>query len=576
MAENESSHMFCSSNFCKKLLSDVQNCLQTRNIAHTKTCVIKRVRDLHDGDYCVPQGCLPKVDTEVLEEICAELKDSSENGRFLHDVKSTKQYSIAFFLQRPLALKASLVPLWENKVADLAFSETGNGAEVLVCLSDWCGSDTGDLDVLRSVVLTDHVTHLLRNAGYCVEAVKCCQHVKPLPDILRIPIQDRVVTPEITQNCRHLLTNLSDNPYYEESRQTVKESGDDTPRKHARLEEGGSEVCVDGSKQQSLNVHKFVEDKQLPVGREGYDKNLKYSEITCTEDVVPKTLQHAYLLHEAVGKFQKPSTVIHVVPDTGYFSQQRVDLTTRILWPGDDTHKQAYLVHGPVKSRRHSPASNKTMSAADFIQLRFKQMKTAAVMKFGDQVNGPGWQDTISVLTSTAIKFEMLSTVSRSMVKLDLSDAESGQDNRTGAFVMYNCARLSTLFKHFEESVSKGYYPPLPKISDVDFSLLREEDEWSLFFHYVFPYPDLLRETVEELVPKAASIVTKMHTHKICNFLINFSHSLSSYYSRTHVLGENRSHLLPVMFSRLYFLKVVYKILCHALSLLGIDPLSQL
>lgn len=44
-------------------------------------------------------------------------------------------------------------------------------------------------------------------------------------------------------------------------------------------------------------------------------------------------------------------------------------------------------------------------------------------------------------------------------VKLDLSSRQEfggGVDNRAGAFVMYNCARLATLFKHFEESVSRG------------------------------------------------------------------------------------------------------------------------
>ena len=46
-----------------------------------------------------------------------------------------------------------------------------------------------------------------------------------------------------------------------------------------------------------------------------------------------------------------------------------------------------------------------------------------------------------------------------SQVKLDLSQGQEfggGVDNRAGAFVMYNCARLSTLFKHFEDNVSKG------------------------------------------------------------------------------------------------------------------------
>lgn len=110
-------------------------------------------------------------------------------------------------------------------------------------------------------------------------------------------------------------------------------------------------------------------------------------------------------------------------------------------------------------------------------------------------------------------------------MKLDLSEGNDfggGVDNRAGAFVMYNCARLATLFKHFNKAVDDGInfflhsshhvlshnndqigkdnqywqwfaamlllvhiydivfiflgiYPPLPNLDSIDFSLLREE-----------------------------------------------------------------------------------------------------
>lgn len=44
-------------------------------------------------------------------------------------------------------------------------------------------------------------------------------------------------------------------------------------------------------------------------------------------------------------------------------------------------------------------------------------------------------------------------------MKLDLSEGNDfggGVDNRAGAFVMYNCARLATLFKHFNKAVDDG------------------------------------------------------------------------------------------------------------------------
>ena len=50
-------------------------------------------------------------------------------------------------------------------------------------------------------------------------------------------------------------------------------------------------------------------------------------------------------------------------------------------------------------------------------------------------------------------------TLSVWQVKLDLSETNDfggGVDNRAGAFVMYNCARLATLFKHFTKAVEDG------------------------------------------------------------------------------------------------------------------------
>ena len=43
-------------------------------------------------------------------------------------------------------------------------------------------------------------------------------------------------------------------------------------------------------------------------------------------------------------------------------------------------------------------------------------------------------------------------------MQLDLSEGEreGGVDNRSGTFVMYNCARLATLLQSFEQQVEQG------------------------------------------------------------------------------------------------------------------------
>ena len=48
-------------------------------------------------------------------------------------------------------------------------------------------------------------------------------------------------------------------------------------------------------------------------------------------------------------------------------------------------------------------------------------------------------------------------------MQLDLSEGEGegGADNRSGTFVMYNCARLATLLQSFEQQVEQGETSPL-------------------------------------------------------------------------------------------------------------------
>lgn len=99
------------------------------------------------------------------------------------------------------------------------------------------------------------------------------------------------------------------------------------------------------------------------------------------------------------------------------------------------------------------------------------------------------------------IKFEMLSTAPHGQVSLgDLQDqgldstcggcscvpipqlllaladsSISTKGTKSGTFVMYNCARLATLFEGYRHSMERGLYPTFPPVSSLDFSLLQDE-----------------------------------------------------------------------------------------------------
>ena len=50
--------------------------------------------------------------------------------------------------------------------------------------------------------------------------------------------------------------------------------------------------------------------------------------------------------------------------------------------------------------------------------------------------------------------------------------------------MLYNYARLCSIFHHFEQCVQQGEVAPLPPAEDVDFSLLRHDVSFLLHSHH--------------------------------------------------------------------------------------------
>uniref|UniRef100_A0A8C0J583 DALR anticodon binding domain-containing protein n=1 Tax=Chelonoidis abingdonii TaxID=106734 RepID=A0A8C0J583_CHEAB len=183
---------------------------------------------------------------------------------------------------------------------------------------------------------------------------------------------------------------------------------------------------------------------------EGYDPNL---------DVCLVTEEKLQVLAELNPAGTGPGgccRVVHVVSCEGEFQQQQVDLLWRMLDLGAHTALQKHLVCGPVKVA-NSPSP---VGAPQYFQ------------------NGAGFPPP--------------------QIFLDLEDSSiSTKGTKSGAFVMYNCARLATLFKSYEQAVEQGAYPAFPPASELNFSLLREEGEWLLLFNYILPFPETLSQAAQ-------------------------------------------------------------------------------
>ncbi|XP_051483606.1 DALR anticodon-binding domain-containing protein 3 [Apus apus] len=316
-----------------------------------------------------------------------------------------------------------------------------------------------------------------------------------------------------------------------------------------------------------VHLKSFVEQQGLV----GYDPNLDVLLVTEGKLQSLAELQQA-LLQGMAGGQGSCCSIVHVVNCEDEFQQQQLDLLWRILDPGAHTALQKHLVCGPVKVT--NPSS--PIGADQYFQLRRHQMFEASVMKYGELAQDEAWTEVIDTLTAAAIRFEILSTAHRSQITLDLEDSSiSTKGTKSGAFVMYNCARLATLFDTYERAVEQGTYPPLPPASELNFSCLREEGEWLLLFNYLLPFPDVLQQAAQ-LPTATKGIRITANTEAVCKFLIQLSMDFSSYYNRVHILGEPFPHLFEQMFARLRLLGAVRGVFHSALETLHLPPLSQI
>ncbi|XP_067929869.1 DALR anticodon-binding domain-containing protein 3-like [Watersipora subatra] len=229
--------------------------------------------------------------------------------------------------------------------------------------------------------------------------------------------------------------------------------------------------------------------------------------------------------------------------------------------------KQQVLEVGSVKLS--PPGTLKTLTES-----RWEYLKKSSEEKYGTAVHeGQFWSERIAELALASLKFELLSRSPKQTASL-ATDWEKGSDIKIGSFVLYNCSRLATLFKNFEQQVKDGVYPALPALEDVDLSLLKSEDEWGLVFHYVGVYPQLVQELSISVTEEATLCSAQLS--QVVKLLHSLSRDLSTYYSRTHILGESRAHLMPTMMARLWLLKLVQRILIDGLSLVSIQAFESM
>uniref|UniRef100_A0A8V5GVU7 Uncharacterized protein n=1 Tax=Melopsittacus undulatus TaxID=13146 RepID=A0A8V5GVU7_MELUD len=401
---------------------------------------------------------------------------------------------------------------------------------------------------LRPLLLADHLAQLLRAQGVHVRLVPALSEEGPQEVLrqLRIDWPAGPADPDLSDAVSALKRGLARAP-------CVAGGG-----------QGPGAAALPADVICKVQLKGFVEQQGLV----GYDPNLDVLLVTEGKLRSVAELQQAALQCPRCALLQAGGhgsccSILHVVSCEEEFQQQQLDLLWRILDPGPHTALQV----------RSLPLSSPLTAASPCSAgLSFR----ASVLMPSAFSTDEAWTEVIDTLTAAAIRFEMLSTAHRSQITLDLQDSSiSTKGTKSGAFVMYNCARLATLFDTFQRAVEQGTYPPLPPPSELNFSCLREEGEWLLLFNYLLPFPEVLQQAAQLPAPTKGIRITA-NTEAVCKFLIQLSMDFSSYYNRVHVLGEPFPHLFEQMFARLQLLAAVRDVFHSALGTLHLPPLSQI
>ncbi|KAG8435958.1 hypothetical protein GDO86_007162 [Hymenochirus boettgeri] len=487
-------------------------------------------RNLRSRDFLVPSGALRKSfpDGEVPQDLVNKLMSLNSPGMpCIHNCLQNDA-GLIIQLDRPAVFQRVLTdisPYLKPVPLDLC---SEHGTVILNCTPLHSCKSLNELKLshLRAALVADHLTEVLRLRGVRVHLIPEV-HSQEIKSFLH---QLRIFWPSV-----------SDIPSFRETisafKTSLKESVH-TDYKDTDHSEDTEQILF------NMHLKSFVEEQNL--AQQGYDPNLD-AFLVNEED-----LEQLAWVHKCVQETHEEAancTILHVVSCEEEFHQQKLDLLWRILDPSAEGITQKHLICGQVKVL--NPSS--PISCSQYFHIRKSQMQEASVMKYGESVQGNRWDEIITCLASAAVKFEMMSTAHRSQVTLDLEDSSiTTKGTKSGAFVMYNCARLATMFESYTSAVQKGLYPEFPRAAELNYSTLKEEGEWLLLFNYIMPFPEVLAQSATISLASPGIRVT------------------------ANTEAEPLPHLFGVMFPRLQLMRAIQSVLHSALSTLHILPLNQI
>ncbi|XP_054713149.1 DALR anticodon-binding domain-containing protein 3-like [Uloborus diversus] len=494
------------------------------NTIHVKS-MIKKGSIFMRGDFLLP---LQSSHASKFFNFKHVLFEKLKKNSFVKDIEYAENGNLIFFLNRPIVYKVIL-----QQVLDCGkkYGMENWNKSALVYVHDL---ELNEFDLLRTDLIVNHLSSLFVSNNIKTYYNRFADNIKP---------QNLGETSKIilcSENCSEY-----------QLREELKTKAQSSEFRTIDCDKKGN-ACLDGKK--------YVENNDLIFKYGKGIKNISVEE-TKESNAFSRAASLKHLVEEHLSVV--PDCVVHVSNHKKEFSTLEAGLLYEMLEMPSFT--QSYFI---IQSTN---IQDSEAHVADFINDRKKEISAAMVHKYeSDIMRDKEWISRIDTLLDSAIKFEFLKINMNMPLKLDV--LRSNPEKNIGIFVQYNFARLSNLFQNFQLKVGEGYYEPLPHLADIDFALLRLEEEWNLF-SYVLSFPKTIRGLLESFFCDSKS-KTHFPVNRICIMLSGLCHDLSLYYSRIRILGAPQPQVQKVMQARLWLLKGIHQVLANAFTLLNIDGLD--
>ncbi|KAF8789847.1 DALR anticodon-binding domain-containing [Argiope bruennichi] len=311
-----------------------------------------------------------------------------------------------------------------------------------------------------------------------------------------------------------------------------------------------------------MDVEKYIKENCL---QQKYGKVI--SRITLSNNNLYEDLYRtAFIKHLLIDHMTKiPDFILYIGSQSHSIQIYKSGILLEML--EELTSTQVYIFNQNARFKDENK-----LSADDLVLAYKSEIEKAMEHKYGEfTTTDKTWSKRIQSLVDSAVKFEFLKVNHNSILNLKHPGSQSGGKS-CGIFVQYNFARLSNLFRNFEAKVKESYYQPLQLLEEVDFNLLKLEEEWNLF-HFVLSFPQVVKTLLESLLSKENK-KARFYFNKICIMLQDLCRYLSLYYSKIRILSGPQIHLQKVMNARLWLLKGIYQVFVNSFSLLNINGLD--